>query len=392
MLAAATEQTPNKSPTKARDAFTTQVAVGSLGGTVVDQSGAVIPGVRVVLEMPKGGQKVTVTAEDGTFRFMNLAPANNYWLQFTREGFRVVRSRVTVQIGGSARLNVTMLVGGPSPTPTMRPTPRPTISFWPTPSPWASPSATGFPSPRPSATPTSWPSPTATGRPSPRPSTTPIPRPSPTAGKSPSPSPSASPSPTPKNGQQDTDWDALVTAEVQKLHDSKILFNPPLEMQQGAKERIEARISFADIGPALTEGLHGSGVPQIETLKVGPIMKVVLVGDQGAFHIEKFSSEEQTVAGKPFAQWEWDVTPLRSGNQTLHLQASASIYVPGRGEKPVDIPVIHKSIQVKVDRWYATKEFVGNNWQWLWTALIIPLGGWLWQRKRKTKRRAAGFR
>lgn len=193
-------------------------------------------------------------------------------------------------------------------------------------------------------------------------------------------SPSASP-----HGQ---DWDVIIGNEVQKLRESKIVFNPPPKMRQGQTERIEARIPFEDIGPTLIEGLKGKGVPQVENIKVGSIMKVVLTGDQDAFVIQKFSSDEQTVAGKPFAQWEWDVTPLQSGNHSLHLQVTATIYVPGRGEKPYDIPVLHRQIEVEIDAWYASKRFVGENWQWLWTTLVIPVGAWLWNKRRKKRRRA----
>jgi len=350
--------------TTLREPAITQTTHGDIGGTVTDSSGAVIPGVRVVLESPTGARREVVTSEDGSFSFANVPPGIKYRLRFIYSGFAVEQRWVDIDVGRRTQLDVVLDAGGPHPTPSVRPSPQGTPSPPPTPTPRPSPTTIPSPIPSPSATP----------------------RASPTA----SPGLSPTPTPTPANGQN-PDWDALVSSEVQKLRDSKILFNPPVEMRQGSKERIEARISFADIGPAFTEGLEGRGAPQVESIKVGPIMKVVLVGDQDAFLIEKFSSEEQTVAGKPFAQWEWDVTPLRSGNQALHLQASASIYVPGRGEKPVDVPVIHKTIQVKVNGWYATKRFVASYWQWLLTTLIIPVGGWFWHLKRKKKPRTAGF-
>ena len=29
--------------------------------------------------------------------------------------------------------------------------------------------------------------------------------------------------------------------------------------------------------------------------------------------------------------------------------------------------------------------FAGNNLEWLWTALLVPLFGWLWQRRKASK-------
>lgn len=47
-------------PARGRDTVITHVLRGSITGTVVDRSGAGIPGVRVVLESPEVGQKGTV--------------------------------------------------------------------------------------------------------------------------------------------------------------------------------------------------------------------------------------------------------------------------------------------------------------------------------------------
>ena len=88
------------------------------------------------------------------------------------------------------------------------------------------------------------------------------------------------------------------------IHDSKILFNPPLEMDQGKAARIEARISYSDIGDAITKGLKGPGKPQVEAIQVGQEMTVKLYADKKDFEIKKYSSDEQWVEGRPFAQWE----------------------------------------------------------------------------------------
>src|ERR1700704_3820951 len=49
-----------------------QTKTGTLRGTVTDSSGAVVPGVRVTLQLPKGGQRVTTSSADGSYRFDNI--------------------------------------------------------------------------------------------------------------------------------------------------------------------------------------------------------------------------------------------------------------------------------------------------------------------------------
>src|SRR5207253_3256014 len=101
------------------------------------------------------------------------------------------------------------------------------------------------------------------------------------------------------------------------------------------------------------------------------------------FTIDALSDEEQIVAGQPFATWRWDVTPLYSGVHTLHLKVVAVVHIPERGDRATDIPVDDKPIQVRVDAWFATKTFVGNNWQWLWTVIVVPGAGLFWGLRRR---------
>lgn len=80
-------------------------------------------------------------------------------------------------------------------------------------------------------------------------------------------------------------------AAFKEIHDSKILFNPSSQMEQGKVERIEARVSYKDVGEAISKGLIGTGDPKVETIKVGRQMSVTLNGD--SFDIKKYSSETQ---------------------------------------------------------------------------------------------------
>ena len=105
-------------------------------------------------------------------------------------------------------------------------------------------------------------------------------------------------------------------------------------------------------------------------------MKVTLTAESGAFQVTSLSDEEQTVAGKEYAEWDWNVTPLRSGDHWLHLRVVAPLNIPGWGEKAYDFPAIDRSIEVQVDRWYASKNFLRNYWQWIVGTLLLPLLAW----------------
>ena len=69
--------------------------VGSIGGTVSDTSGAVLPGVTVTLTLDGGGVgsgQTSVTNEQGAYQFTRLVPGT-YSVRAELQGFRSVDQR-----------------------------------------------------------------------------------------------------------------------------------------------------------------------------------------------------------------------------------------------------------------------------------------------------------
>lgn len=141
----------------------------------------------------------------------------------------------------------------------------------------------------------------------------------------------------------------------------------------GQVERVEVRIAESTDTP-LTEGLKGRGTPEIEPLQVSTFMKTRLVGD--SFEITALNEAEQLVAGDTFTEWAWDVTPTRAGDQTLNLIVTVRIQLPAVGEETRDYPVMDRQIHVEVDPLYSAQRFASSNWQWLASALAIPIIAW----------------
>ena len=87
---------------------------GTIIGRVVDNSGAVLPGVTVearsdVLPAPR----VTTTGANGEYRLPALQPGA-YTVTFTLSGMQNVTMQAEVQLGQETPLNATMNVGGVS--------------------------------------------------------------------------------------------------------------------------------------------------------------------------------------------------------------------------------------------------------------------------------------
>ena len=81
--------------------------VGSLHGTVEDESRAQLPGVTVILE-GMGAPRVTVTDEQGNYRFLNLDPGT-YYIKAALDGFSTVEQpNVIVTLNRATSIHFTL--------------------------------------------------------------------------------------------------------------------------------------------------------------------------------------------------------------------------------------------------------------------------------------------
>jgi hypothetical protein len=98
-----------------------QVSFGRLAGTVLDNSGAVLPGVTVTLTNEERGQtQTTITAETGAFVFPQVQPGL-YTVTMTLNGFRTAEfSQVEIHVGVERSLTARLEVGQVAETVTVR--------------------------------------------------------------------------------------------------------------------------------------------------------------------------------------------------------------------------------------------------------------------------------
>ena len=92
-----------------------QIGAGALAGDVVDQGGAVVPGVTVtVTAVGTNLSRTAVTSQDGAYSVPGLAPGS-YQMRVELSGFRpLTRSGVRVATGETVRLDLQLELGGVS--------------------------------------------------------------------------------------------------------------------------------------------------------------------------------------------------------------------------------------------------------------------------------------
>jgi len=283
----------------------------------------------------------------------------------------------------------------PLPTPTRIPTPKPTPTPKLTPTPTVTPTLTPPPTLTPTLPPTPKPTPTQTPvivTPTQRPTETPtttsnsntiaILTPTPTI------EPPVTPTPLPPS---------KIDEILARMNLGNIAFVTPETMTLEKSETVYLRLGIAQTIEELkqqiqTEGIKGQ-VDAVKGIKIDSQMQAILTGGKNDFEITPITPDTLPVSNQTTTEWKWDVKALHGGNLKLYLSINAIVeYEDGAGKHPVTIKTFDKVYTVAVP-WSENPiiKFTGNNWQWLWTTLIVPVGLWFWNRKRKETRRLSGI-
>jgi hypothetical protein len=172
----------------------------------------------------------------------------------------------------------------------------------------------------------------------------------------------------------------LVTQAINSLREANIAFNAPASMTVGQSQNITLLLDLDRAIADLLKEISDEGERRGSRIRVSDRMEAHLKGDE--FAVSAITPVEQPVVAGGSTQWHWQVTPQKSGRHTLFLTLNAFVEVRGV-EKPWTIRTFDYPIEVEVQPLgERAKAFVAENWQWLWTALLLPAGGWIIARLR----------
>jgi hypothetical protein len=182
----------------------------------------------------------------------------------------------------------------------------------------------------------------------------------------------------------------VVKEDCQKLVAGQLVFIPAATMRQGNGYMVSARLSRG-ADALITSGLDGKGTV-IENALVSCMVSMSLDSqEQDGFKIENMPAgrnDEQILLANTFTQWDWRVTPLKSGTLHLLLYVTPMIYVDNVGKSLKRFPQPPRVITVSPDYLFAVKNFVLGYWA-VWgsilTAIIIP--AFIWMLRKIKKRR-----
>jgi hypothetical protein len=145
-------------------------------------------------------------------------------------------------------------------------------------------------------------------------------------------------------------------------------------MEAGESERVQARISkevIEKVERQITEKMKGEGSPQARRIKVSRVMTLLLVGED--FEITPLQPDRQEIVGD-FRTWEWNIKPRSGGTKILSLTIVTYADEPGVATSVSDVE--DWTVEVYVTATDRVSRFVSDNWQWLFSAVLVPVIGW----------------
>jgi hypothetical protein len=170
--------------------------------------------------------------------------------------------------------------------------------------------------------------------------------------------------------------------KLKSLLFGNIAYNTPRTMKRDDTEYIELVLGLDTPIEELKKMIEASGEKHGTQIQVSNRMGAQLTGPD--FSITEITPETQVVAQGMVTKWRWEVKPKTAGRHKLHVAIWAILIIEGQST-PSAIHTYDRDIDVYVPWPTQLAEFFKANWQWLWGALLVPLAGWLWQRKKGAK-------
>lgn len=151
----------------------------------------------------------------------------------------------------------------------------------------------------------------------------------------------------------------------------------PSTMKQGRDSIARLIVSPEDLATLLKDREVTRGDADVretrENVHLTPRMRARLGG--AGFSIEPKDFQDQAVKQGEPTVWVWTVVPEEAGNHTLVFTLEGLIMV-GSKEVPIRPPALTVPVEVDVNPMY----FVERHWQWLLTAIVLPVVGFLGKR------------
>ncbi|MDQ3649921.1 MAG: hypothetical protein M3458_06490 [Acidobacteriota bacterium] len=184
--------------------------------------------------------------------------------------------------------------------------------------------------------------------------------------------------PNPGPPSNDTE-NALSTIDHirESLRSSDSAFNTPPPMKVGETQAVQFLLGPSQTADELKGMITEKGRVETEKVQFSEYMQATLLNLDSGLEVKPVTPDKQLISTKQVTEWRWIVTAVKPGAQRLQLRLDAVITQEG-SERPLLVNTFNREIMISVSWRHSITAFISNNYQWLWTAILIPLATLLW--------------
>lgn len=161
-----------------------------------------------------------------------------------------------------------------------------------------------------------------------------------------------------------------------------IAFNAPNRMAIDEPTTIQLVLGVKKTLEELKKQITAQGEKIEAEVRVSDRMEARLSGSD--FSITALTPGVQLVSRNEATEWKWEVTPKKSGKHVLHLTLDVLLNIEG-SIAARNLRTFDREIEVQVSWSTVARDFVKDNWQWLWATVLVPLAPWIWKKVKRTQ-------
>ena len=168
----------------------------------------------------------------------------------------------------------------------------------------------------------------------------------------------------------------------QLIEQVNVVFKIPDQTQLGDKIKAQLLVDLEKSIEELDQANPIKGAKIVGTFKTSRVITAKLITPD--FIVTAVEPEEQVLVPGQTATWNWHLTPKDSGVYDVTLTIDAKVEINSR-EKTSHIKTFERTVQVTVTPMQIILAFISENWQWLWSTLLVPMFLWFWHSRKKVK-------
>ncbi|WP_369980098.1 hypothetical protein [Xanthomonas bundabergensis] len=166
----------------------------------------------------------------------------------------------------------------------------------------------------------------------------------------------------------------VIEQEIDRLNWGNIAFNSPEFVGYGETTVVQLLLSESKTGKQLISLIDERGNKETYRIQFSNDMDARLAGK--AFDVSPITPEHQAVSGSGVAEWKWEIRAKELGEQRIFLTLNAHLSANGQHFHHT-VKTFSKNLNVKVAWPQSMVFFLFSYWQWICTAIAIPLIGWI---------------